>query len=266
MASIDLKHAYYTIPIAQEQQKFLKFVWNDQLYEFTALPMGLSSSPRIFTKVMKPVFAELRQKGHINSGFIDDFYLQGQEFSDCTVNFSDTMGLFIALGLHVHPDKCILIPSQKILMLGFLINSLLMIVKLPLEKKERLRDLCMQILHGTRFTIQCIASLIRSTVSALPGVEFGRLHYRNLELREKIKVLALHKGNYQAVMTLSEAARQELSWWTANVMQVFRHLRHPDVSLMLASLAGASIAPHVHILLYNHRVYGVKSNVLYILM
>ena len=70
MASIDLKHAYYTIPIAQEQQKFLKFFWNDQLYEFTALPMGLSSSPRILTKVMKPVLAKLRQKGYINSGFI----------------------------------------------------------------------------------------------------------------------------------------------------------------------------------------------------
>ena len=79
----------------------------------------------------------------------------------------------------------------------------------------------MQILHGTRFTIQCVASLIGSIVSALPGVEFGRLHYRNLE-RDKIKALALHKGNYQAFMTLSEAAKQELSWWTANIMQAFR--------------------------------------------
>ena len=56
--------------------------------------MGLSSSPRIFTKVMKPVLAKLRQKGNINSGFIDDLYLQGQEFSDCTVNLSDTGRLF----------------------------------------------------------------------------------------------------------------------------------------------------------------------------
>jgi hypothetical protein len=57
-ASIDLeylKHAYYTIPIAEEQRKFLQFVWNEQLYEFCVLPMGLTSSPRIFTKVMKPV-------------------------------------------------------------------------------------------------------------------------------------------------------------------------------------------------------------------
>ncbi len=62
MATIDLRHAYYTIPIASEHQKFLKFLWNGNLYQFTALPMGLSSSPRIFKKLMKPVLAALRQK------------------------------------------------------------------------------------------------------------------------------------------------------------------------------------------------------------
>ena len=80
---------------------------------------GLSSSPTIFTKVMKPVLASLRKKGHINSGFIDDFYFQGQQMSDCVLNISDTLTLFISLGLHVHPDKCVLTPSQEILMLGF---------------------------------------------------------------------------------------------------------------------------------------------------
>lgn len=60
MTSIDLKDAYYSIPIALEHQKYLKFIWRDQLYAFTCLPMGLSSSPWIFTKVMKSVFAYLR--------------------------------------------------------------------------------------------------------------------------------------------------------------------------------------------------------------
>ncbi|CAB4006638.1 Hypothetical predicted protein [Paramuricea clavata] len=229
MASIDLKHAYYTIPIADEQRKFLKFVWNEQLYEFCVLPMGLTSSPRIFTKVMKPVLATLRQKGHINSGFIDDFYFQGQEFSDCAVNVSDSVRLFISLGLHVHPDKCVLIPSQELLILGFLINSLLMIVKLPLEKKVKLRDLCLQALRGNKLTIQFVASVIGTLISALPGVEFGRLHYRNLE-RDKINALARNNGNYRSFMHLSEAAKQELQWWTTHVMHSSRRLRHPVIS------------------------------------
>ena len=32
MVSLDLKHAYYFIPIATEQRRYLKFVWNGQLY------------------------------------------------------------------------------------------------------------------------------------------------------------------------------------------------------------------------------------------
>ena len=36
--------------------------------------MGLSSSPRIFTKLNKLVLAELCQKEHINIGYIDDFW------------------------------------------------------------------------------------------------------------------------------------------------------------------------------------------------
>ena len=60
MTSIDLRDAYYSLPIVPADRKYLKFCWRGVLYQFTALPMGLTSSPRIFTKVLKPVFATLR--------------------------------------------------------------------------------------------------------------------------------------------------------------------------------------------------------------
>ena len=44
MASIDIKVAYYTVPIALEHQKYLKFAWRDTLYRYTCLPIGLSSA------------------------------------------------------------------------------------------------------------------------------------------------------------------------------------------------------------------------------
>ena len=49
VSSIDLRDAYYSVPIATEYRKYLKCVWRGALYQFRALPMGLSSSPRIFT-------------------------------------------------------------------------------------------------------------------------------------------------------------------------------------------------------------------------
>ena len=84
MASIDLKDAYYSIPIAPELQKFFKFVWKDQLYAFNSLPMGLSSSPRIFTKILKPFFSALSsQFGHTCLGDIDDSFYLEDSYLEC---------------------------------------------------------------------------------------------------------------------------------------------------------------------------------------
>ena len=55
MASIDLRDAYYTVAIHLDHQKYLNFVANGVLYQYTCLPNGLASAPRIFTKLMKPV-------------------------------------------------------------------------------------------------------------------------------------------------------------------------------------------------------------------
>ena len=47
MASIVLKDAYYTVAIAEEHQKFL---FDGKLYQYTCLPNGLSSAPRIYSQ------------------------------------------------------------------------------------------------------------------------------------------------------------------------------------------------------------------------
>ena len=54
-ASVDLKDAYYSVPISLAYQQYLSFCWDGKTYNFTCLPNGLSSAPRIFTKLMKLV-------------------------------------------------------------------------------------------------------------------------------------------------------------------------------------------------------------------
>ena len=61
MASIDLKDAYYSVPISSTDQKFLKFEWKGTLYQFVHFPNGLALCPGKFTKLLKLVFSFLRQ-------------------------------------------------------------------------------------------------------------------------------------------------------------------------------------------------------------
>ena len=63
MAVLDLKDAYYSVSIAEEHRHYLRFVFMNQLLEYVALPNGLASAPRLFTKLMKPVYSTLRSKG-----------------------------------------------------------------------------------------------------------------------------------------------------------------------------------------------------------
>ena len=99
MESVDIKDACYTVPIATERQKFLKFSWRD------CLPNGLASAPRIFTKLLKPVFNILRQKGWLSSSYIDDCCLQGAAFDECHDNIQETVML--------HGDLRFPIPNEK---------------------------------------------------------------------------------------------------------------------------------------------------------
>ena len=95
-----------------------------------------------------------------------------------------------------------------------------MMVYLSDKKKEKLKFLCNQALDGDILSIRFVAWVIGKIVSSLPGSEFGKLHYRNLE-RDKIRALALNRGDYDAKMQLSVLAKEDLLWWVENVQQAY---------------------------------------------
>ena len=103
MASVDLKDAYYSVHVDIKYQKFLKFYWRGQLYQYTCLPNGLACAPRVFTKLSKPVYSTLRSQGHLSVGYIDDSYLQGKTIKNCQNNIQQPVNLFTSLGFLVHP-------------------------------------------------------------------------------------------------------------------------------------------------------------------
>lgn len=61
--TIDFKHAYFSVHVKPEHRKWLRFLWKNNHYQFTSLPQGLSSTPRLFTKLLKPALAYLRKLG-----------------------------------------------------------------------------------------------------------------------------------------------------------------------------------------------------------
>lgn len=234
MSSIDLKDAYYSIPITVEHQKYLKFYWRNVLYTFTCLPMGLSSSPRIFTKVMKPIFSTLRsQFGHICLNYMDDSFYIGRSALECAETTLHAIELFSRLGLQINPKKSVIVPSQTIEFLGFIIDSVSMTVTLSPRKKQKIYMLCQSFMYpGKHFTIREVASFIGKLVSTFPGVEFGPLYYRNL-VADKDRHLKSSSGSFDAKMTLSQASLIEIQWWSENIQAAMKHIGHPKPDVVI---------------------------------
>ena len=212
MASIDLRDAYYSVPIREQDRKYLKFQWNGQLYVYTCLPMGLACAPRKFVKLLKPVFAALHSEGFISSGYLDDIFLQGDNYQICVENITRTVELFRKLGFFIHFIKSITTPCMRMEHLGFDLDSQNMLVSLTEEKHTKLNEKIDKLLRNKTQTIRSVASVIGSMISYLPAVRYGLMHYRVLE-RDKIKALRDNKGNFEACMTLSDKAIEQLKWW-----------------------------------------------------
>ena len=115
ISSIDLKDAYYSVRIAPQYQNYLKFFFNDQLYQFTAFSNGLSSCAKKLTKLIKPVLAKLRLQGYDDIIYIDDLLILGTTYAKCVEAVLETSKLLLSLGFVIHLEKSGFFPKQCII-------------------------------------------------------------------------------------------------------------------------------------------------------
>ena len=73
--SINLKDAYFHIPIHPAYQRFLRFSWRDKVFQFVCLPFGLALSPYVFTKVVWEVATILKWQGIRIHCYLDDWLI-----------------------------------------------------------------------------------------------------------------------------------------------------------------------------------------------
>lgn len=73
MVTLDLKGAYYVVPITESSRKYLHFMFNGVRFEFSCLSFGLNLASYIFTKIIRLIVAHLRGQGYISVVYLDLF-------------------------------------------------------------------------------------------------------------------------------------------------------------------------------------------------
>ncbi|ODM87335.1 putative enzymatic polyprotein [Orchesella cincta] len=232
MATIDLKDAYYNIPIVESSRKYLRFEWNSNRYEFHCLPFGLCTAPRIFTKIMRPVMSHLRALGLVSVIYIDDVWVMGITYEECTRNVSTTISTLEELGFILNYKKSQLTPAQRVKFLGFYLNSDSMTIELPEMKQKGIHDKCQQFLNKSTSSLQSLSEFIGTLVSVTLAVPYGMLHTKSLE-REKFIGLERHNFDYTKSVVLSPDCLKDIHWWSSAVKNAHTFIQSDSFDLTI---------------------------------
>ena len=124
LASIDLKDAYFQIPVHPSSRKLLRFVSNGTVYQFKALCFGLSTAPQVFMKVFAAVSAWAHSRGVHLLRYLDDWLILASSETKTRQHLSQLLSLCHSLGIVINEQKSDLSPSRSVEYLGMTIDTI----------------------------------------------------------------------------------------------------------------------------------------------
>ena len=116
--SIDLRDAYFHIPIFPAHRMYLRFCVQGRAYQYRALAFGPKTSPRVFTKVVSVVAAHLRMQSIRLAVYLDDWLALNAIRRLLLQDRQKILNLLSQLGFLVNAEKSQLVPTQDITYIG----------------------------------------------------------------------------------------------------------------------------------------------------
>ena len=120
--SIDLKDAYFHVPIHVRSRRLLRFAltMDDELriFQFRALPFGLTSAPRVFTKVILPVGQSAHMRAVCLLQYLDDWLLRSPYKLPLARHTSWLLDVIRRVGFIPNVPKSQLVPTQRLTHIG----------------------------------------------------------------------------------------------------------------------------------------------------
>ena len=123
LASLDLKDAYFQVPVHPSSRKFLRFVSQGTVYQFRVLCFGLSTAPQVFTRVFAAVSAWAHSRGIRLLRYLDDWLVLASSETKARQHVQDLLLLCHDLGIVINKEKSDLTPSRSASYLGMTIDT-----------------------------------------------------------------------------------------------------------------------------------------------
>ena len=210
MVSLDLKDAYLQVPMHPDSRKFLRFMVGGKVYQFKVLCFGLSTAPQVFTRVMAPVSAILHRMGVRLRRYLDDWLLQASSCEQVLLALRTVLQLCRRLGIVVNWEKSQLVPTQQMIYLGVLLDSIAFRASPALKRVEKLLSIGDIFLSCVKQPVSSWLELLGVLSSMIQLVPGGRLRMRSLQLALRRQ---WDQVDQSRLVEWSPLIQDDLSWW-----------------------------------------------------
>ena len=231
---LDLRHAYFHVPVHTRRRRFLQLIWKGQTYRYTALPFGLSTSPFCFTKVTKPTVQYLRSQGVRVVFYLEDVLLLAQTRRGAQENRRRVVHLLGKLGFSLNHEKSDFVPRQSFSYLGLQWDTRSMQVRLQVAE---IRSLAASLQDRRVVSARSLMTFLGKVTFASYGVELARLHSR--ELQTALRTVSKRPRDICRTVHLHREALHSLDFWKELTPSLLP-LRRPQAEIIMAKDASSS--------------------------
>ena len=180
--SLDLTDAYLHVPIHRRSRKYLRFTLRGQVYQFKALPFGLSTSPFVFTCLTTVIATFLRRRAITLHPYLDDWLARNQNRRRLLEHRQFILSLINSLGLIINYEKSDLVPAQVFTFIGMEFLTHINIVRIPQTSQMKILETVRMFSQKTSVSARDFPSLLGQLNAAADLVILGRLHLRPLQM------------------------------------------------------------------------------------
>ncbi|KAM9985665.1 hypothetical protein ACTFIZ_012359 [Dictyostelium cf. discoideum] len=212
MVKLDIKKAYLHVLVDPQYRDLFRFVWQGAHYRWKTMPFGLSTAPRIFTMLLRPVLRMLRDINVSVIAYLDDLLIVGSTKEECLSNLKKTMDLLVKLGFKLNLEKSVLEPTQSITFLGLQIDSLSMKLLVPKEKKKSVIKEIRNFLKLDCCSPRKLAGLKGKLIALKDAVIPFRLYTRRTN-KFHSQCLTLANGDWYQSFLIPQEVKLEISHW-----------------------------------------------------
>ena len=211
LASLDLKDAYFQIPIHGSSRKLLRFMSEGTVYQFKALCFGLSTAPQVFTRVFAAVSAWAHSRGIRLLRYLDDWLVLSSSERKAKQSIRELLSLCHTLGIVIN-EKSDLVPSQAAKYLGMTIDTSAGKVFPSLARVEKFLSVAERFCSMQSPLAQLWQVILGHLASLERLVPHGRLRMHSLQWHMQTQ-WSPESDPPSLPVALPEEARRDLSWW-----------------------------------------------------